>query len=94
MRTKDNELVSDNMPRTEVKPTPDPTILTTEQLLRETANIEKLFNVQIDNMKVMLDSLTQSCNKHITGQSDINRVKSHLAKYYKKMGEEAPWQRD
>jgi hypothetical protein len=27
-------------------------------------------------------------------QSDINRVKSHLAKYYKKMGEEAPWQRD
>lgn len=26
-------------------------------------------------------------------QSDINRVKSHLAKYYKKMGEEAPWQR-
>jgi hypothetical protein len=27
-------------------------------------------------------------------QSDIDRVKSHLAKYYKKMGEEAPWQRD
>src|ERR1017187_2914025 len=27
-------------------------------------------------------------------QSDISRVKSHLAKYYKKMGDEAPWQRD
>jgi hypothetical protein len=27
-------------------------------------------------------------------QSDIDRVKSHLAKYYKKMGEEAPWRRD
>ena len=27
-------------------------------------------------------------------QSDIDRVKSHLAKYYKKMGEEAPWQHD
>jgi hypothetical protein len=27
-------------------------------------------------------------------QSDIDRVKSHLAKYYKKMGDEAPWQRD
>lgn len=25
---------------------------------------------------------------------DIARVKSHLAKYYEKMGEEAPWQRD
>jgi len=25
---------------------------------------------------------------------DIDRVKSHLAKYYKKMGEEAPWDRD
>jgi hypothetical protein len=27
-------------------------------------------------------------------KSDIERVKSHLAKYYKKMGEEAPWLRD
>lgn len=27
-------------------------------------------------------------------ESDIDRVKSHLAKYYEKMGEEAPWQRD
>jgi hypothetical protein len=27
-------------------------------------------------------------------KSDIERVKSHLAKYYKKMGEEAPWERD
>lgn len=27
-------------------------------------------------------------------QADITRVKNHLAKYYKKMGEEAPWQRD
>jgi hypothetical protein len=27
-------------------------------------------------------------------RSDIDRVKSHLAKYYKKMGEEAPWQHD
>ena len=25
---------------------------------------------------------------------DIPRVKSHLAKYYQKMGDEAPWQRD
>jgi hypothetical protein len=25
--------------------------------------------------------------------SDIDRVKSHLAKYYKKMGETAPWER-
>ncbi len=24
---------------------------------------------------------------------DIDRVKSHLAKYYKKMGEDAPWER-
>jgi hypothetical protein len=27
-------------------------------------------------------------------QADIQRVKSHLAKYYAKMGETAPWQRD
>jgi hypothetical protein len=27
-------------------------------------------------------------------QPDIDRVKSHLAKYYEKMGEEAPWNRD
>jgi hypothetical protein len=26
--------------------------------------------------------------------NDIDRVKSHLAKYYAKMGEEAPWERD
>jgi hypothetical protein len=26
-------------------------------------------------------------------ESDIDRVKSHLAKYYKKMGDEAPWER-
>jgi hypothetical protein len=25
---------------------------------------------------------------------DIDRVKSHLAKYYAKMGEQAPWDRD
>ena len=25
---------------------------------------------------------------------DIARVKSHLAKYYAKMGETAPWERD
>ena len=24
---------------------------------------------------------------------DVDRVKSHLAKYYEKMGEEAPWER-
>lgn len=27
-------------------------------------------------------------------ESDITRVKNHLAKYYKKMGETAPWERD
>ena len=27
-------------------------------------------------------------------KDDINRVKSHLAKYYEKMGETAPWDRD
>lgn len=27
-------------------------------------------------------------------QGDIDRVKSHLAKYYEKMGDEAPWERD
>ncbi|MBW3537610.1 MAG: hypothetical protein KY395_07580 [Actinobacteria bacterium] len=27
-------------------------------------------------------------------KDDIDRVKSHLAKYYDKMGEEAPWERD
>jgi hypothetical protein len=27
-------------------------------------------------------------------KEDIDRVKSHLAKYYKKMGEVAPWDRD
>jgi hypothetical protein len=26
-------------------------------------------------------------------KGDIERVKSHLAKYYKKMGDEAPWER-
>jgi hypothetical protein len=26
--------------------------------------------------------------------NDIDRVKSHLAKYYEKLGEEAPWDRD
>lgn len=26
--------------------------------------------------------------------TDVDRVKSHLAKYYSKMGDEAPWQRD
>ena len=26
-------------------------------------------------------------------KQDIDRVKSHLAKYYKKMGEDAPWDR-
>jgi hypothetical protein len=25
---------------------------------------------------------------------DVDRVKSHLGKYYKKMGEDAPWDRD
>jgi hypothetical protein len=27
-------------------------------------------------------------------ESDITRVKNHLAKYYKKMGETTPWERD
>ncbi|MFI5505837.1 hypothetical protein ACIA48_00075 [Mycobacterium sp. NPDC051804] len=27
-------------------------------------------------------------------EDDVDRVKSHLAKYYKKMGEEPPWERD
>lgn len=27
-------------------------------------------------------------------KQDIDRVKSHLAKYYKKMGDTAPWDRD
>lgn len=27
-------------------------------------------------------------------KGDINRVKSHLAKYYDKMGDEPPWQKD
>ena len=27
-------------------------------------------------------------------REDIDRVKSHLAKYYKKMGEDPPWERD
>jgi hypothetical protein len=27
-------------------------------------------------------------------QNDIDRVKSHLARYYSKMGEQAPWERD
>ncbi len=27
-------------------------------------------------------------------KDDIDKVKSHLAKYYKKMGETAPWERD
>ena len=27
-------------------------------------------------------------------KADVGRVKSHLAKYYKKMGESAPWERD
>ena len=27
-------------------------------------------------------------------KDDIDRVKSHLAKYYKKMDETAPWDRD
>ena len=27
-------------------------------------------------------------------KEDIDRVKSHLAKYYKKMGEDAPWERE
>ena len=26
-------------------------------------------------------------------RADIDRVKSHLAKYYKKMGDDAPWER-
>jgi hypothetical protein len=26
-------------------------------------------------------------------ESDITRVKNHLAKYYKKMGETVPWER-
>ena len=32
--------------------------------------------------------------RHRHPQSDITRVKNHLAKYYKKMGETAPWERD
>ena len=27
-------------------------------------------------------------------RSDVDRVKSHLAKYYAKIGDEAPWERD
>lgn len=27
-------------------------------------------------------------------KKDVDRVKSHLAKYYKKMGERPPWERD
>lgn len=27
-------------------------------------------------------------------EGDIDRVKSHLAKYYEKMGDTAPWERD
>jgi hypothetical protein len=27
-------------------------------------------------------------------ENDADRVKSHLAKYYQKMGDEAPWERD
>ncbi|CAN5162232.1 hypothetical protein BH20ACT5_BH20ACT5_25430 [soil metagenome] len=27
-------------------------------------------------------------------QRDITRVKNHLARYYQKMGESAPWDRD
>ncbi|CAM4310093.1 hypothetical protein MYSE111917_21225 [Mycobacterium senriense] len=27
-------------------------------------------------------------------ESDVDRIKSHLAKYYKKMGETPPWERD
>jgi hypothetical protein len=27
-------------------------------------------------------------------EKDVDRVKRHLAKYYKKMGERAPWERD
>ena len=27
-------------------------------------------------------------------KGDVDRVKSHLAKYYSKMGDEAPWERD
>jgi hypothetical protein len=27
-------------------------------------------------------------------EGDIDRVKNHLAKYYKKMNETAPWERD
>ena len=26
--------------------------------------------------------------------SDVERLKNHLAKYYKKMGDQAPWERD
>ena len=40
----------------------------------------------------------QSCRAHAAvstcPKGDIDRVKSHLAKYYKKMGETAPWDRD
>ena len=28
------------------------------------------------------------------GKDDAERVKNHLAKYYKKMGDTAPWERD
>lgn len=27
-------------------------------------------------------------------EKDVDRVKSHLAKYYSKMGDDAPWERD
>ena len=35
--------------------------------------------------------LTRGCR---SAEDDIDRVKSHLAKYYTKMGETAPWDRD
>ena len=39
-----------------------------------------------------------SCRARAAGltcrEQDIDRVKSHLAKYYAKMGEEPPWDRD
>ena len=32
--------------------------------------------------------------RHRHPKDDVERVKSHLAKYYKKMGDTAPWERD
>ena len=39
----------------DTKPTPDPTILTTEQLLRETGSVEKLIDAKMNGMKSVVE---------------------------------------